>query len=518
MTSRLGAPTGEGRALRVLLGLVALTFVAHCVLAATIGLGIDEAYTVATSRIWALSTFDHPPMAWWLAGGAAKLFGTETPLAVRFPFIVLSAASAWLAYDAGRFLFSPRAGLGAALTIFLAPVLGWTSGSMVLPDGPLMAALLAGLCCLSRAMFGDAGTAPRWWLLAGGATGLAMLSKLHGAFLLAGTGLFILTTPTHRHWLRSRWPYAAALLAMIIFSPVLIWNAEHDWISFAFQAGRARAHRLDLAGPLVALAGQAVFLLPWVWVALVLSLGRAAWAGPRRPRDWLLFCLAIGPIAVFSLVALNGSKTLFHWAAPGYLFACLLTGRDLAGDLANRDRTARWWLGGSGAAIAMLFAAVLTLVHLPWPSVGLPNGKPAPYPLIETQSWHELADALSARGLSGSPGLFVAGLKWHETARIDLALGGKLPVRCLCADARGYGVIYDNHDLLGHDAIIVTADLADAEAGALLGGYFQSLTPLGTVPITHVGQPLQVLRLFRGTALREPALKPNLVQPFSAPR
>ena len=504
MIAAVRAPTGEGAALRALLALIAVTFIARLVLASTLGLGVDEAYTVATSRVWALSTFDHPPLAWWLARAAAVLFGTEAPLAVRLPFIVLCALSTWFAFDAGRFLFSPRAGLFAAVALNLAPVLGWTSGSMVLPDGPLNAALLAGLCCLARAFFGQAHAAPRWWLLAGIAAGVACLAKLHGVFLFAGTGLFVLTTPTHRQWLRSPWPYLAVLVSLLIFSPVLIWNAQHAWVSFAFQAGRAKAARIDLFGPLLALGGQALFLAPWVWAALMLSLGRAAWAGPRRPRDWLLFCLAIGPIAMFTLITLTGTKTLFHWAAPGYLFACMLLGRDVAHDLAAADRAARLWLRGSFAALALLFVAVIAIAHLPWPSVALPGDKPLPYPLIETQSWREVRDALAARGLLARTDTFVAGLKWHETSRLDVALGGAMPVRCLCTDARGYGVITDNRDRLGHDAIIITpaATIDDVLKALPEPVAFQSITKSEPIVIHHAGQPIQTMQVYLSRSLR----------------
>ena len=503
MIAALRAPNGEGAALRWLLVLVVVTLVARLVLAGTLGLGVDEAYTVATARVWALSTFDHPPMAWWLAGGAAKLFGTEAPLAVRLPFILLSTASTCLIFDAGRFLYTARAGLFAAVALNLAPVLGWTSGSMVLPDGPLIAALLAGLCCLSRAMFGDAKDAARWWLLAGVAAGLACLSKLHGVFVLAGTGLCILSTPVLRHWLRSPWPYLAALIAVVIFSPVLLWNGQHQWVSFAFQAGRAKAVRFDLIGPFAALGGQALFLLPWVWVALIISLGRAAWAGPRVPRDWLLFCLGVGPIAVFTLVAMTGTKTLFHWAAPGYLFACVLLGRDVARDLAARDRKAVLWLKGSMASMVVLFVAVIALARLPWPAFALPGGKTVPYPLIETQSWAEVRDALTARGLLGRTDTFVAGLKWHEAGRIDVALGGAMPVRCLCTDARGYGVIYDNREKLGHDAIIITPLLGLEGVWQSLPDIvgFQSITPSAPITIQHSGQVVQVLQVYLGKSM-----------------
>ncbi len=518
MIANVRASSGDGRALRTVLALIAFVTGARLVLAATLGLGVDEAYTVATSRVLALGTFDHPPLAWWLSGGAAKVFGTEAPLAVRLPFIALGALTLWLAFDAGRYLYSARAGLYAAVVVVLAPVLGWTSGSMVLPDGPLLAGFLAGLCCLARALFGDSASAPRWWLLAGLAAGIACLSKLHGIFLLAGTGLFLLTTPSHRHWLSKPWPYLAALIALVVASPFLLWNAEHQWISFAFQAGRAKTNRIDLAGPFVALGGQALFLLPWVWVALMLSLGRALWGGPGRPRDWLLVCCAIGPIAAFTLIAVTGTKTLFHWAAPGYLFVCVLLGRDLARDLDAGLRRARSWLTGSLASIAVLFVIVLALAYAPWPQLVL-AGKALPYPLVETRSWREVRAQLAVRGLLNAPNTFVAGVRWHETGRLAVALGPSVAVRCLCTDPRGFGILTDNRAHIGADALIIAADQSSKEILQTLGPYFASLEVLPSLQITQGGRMLTALALYRGRALQDPALpRPNVLRPFASGR
>ena len=68
----LNAGTGEDRfALAILTGF----FVARLFFAFTIGLGIDESYTVAISRRLCLSYFDHPPLHLWIAHFAALAAG-----------------------------------------------------------------------------------------------------------------------------------------------------------------------------------------------------------------------------------------------------------------------------------------------------------------------------------------------------------------------------------------------------------------------------------------------------------
>ena len=71
------------------------------------------------------------------------------------------------------------------------------------------------------------------------AAGLLLLSKYTGVFLLFGIVAWLLASAEMRVWLKRREPYLAALIALILFSPVILWNAEHRWISFIKQFGRA---------------------------------------------------------------------------------------------------------------------------------------------------------------------------------------------------------------------------------------------------------------------------------------
>lgn len=489
---------GRINAERWVLSLIMLTLVVRLLLAATLGLGIDESYTVATSRTFVLSTYDHPPMAWWLAGASRRIFGSEAALAVRVPFIFLFALTTWLMFVLTRILFGSRAGLFAALTLNLAPVLAWTTGTFVLPDGPLLAALLAGAYCVARVLFVPCSPTALWWLGAGACGGIACLSKLHGGFLFAGTALFLLTTPSKRRWMLTPWPYLGTAVACLLFLPVIVWNVQHDWVSFAFQGRRARVVNFDVLAPLNVLAGHAVFFLPWLWVPLVASLVRALNSGPQDERGWLVTCLAIGPIAVFTLVAVSGNKVLYHWAAPGYLFAFALLGRDLAGMLMARARGVWIWLVSTAASVTVLLAAVLALAKLPWPPMAFAAGHSLTYPLIETLPWGELKSELAQRGLLTQSNLFVAATRWHEAGRIDMALEGRLPVRCLCTDARGYGVTQRNAEHAGADALIVGRNLSKTKIEMTLAACFREIHQLPPVILHQGGTPLVELQLFLG--------------------
>ena len=126
-----------------------------------------------------------------------------------------------------------------------------------------------------------------------------------------------------------------------------------------------------------------------------------------------------------------------------------------------------------------------------------------PYPLIETQSWSEVRTALAERGLLGKPDTFVVALKWHEAARLDVALAGAMPVGCWCDDARGYGVIYDVRDIAGHNVLIMTPELRDAEMQRL-SQQFVEISKLDTVVIHRAGQPVQSLQIYSARAASAP--------------
>ena len=72
--------------------------------------------------------------------------------------------------------------------------------------------------------------------------------RLGPTLLLApATLIFMLWDPQSRRWWRQFEPYIAALLALAVFSPVIIWNAQHDWASFAFQTSRRLAEAPQFA-------------------------------------------------------------------------------------------------------------------------------------------------------------------------------------------------------------------------------------------------------------------------------
>jgi len=472
--------------------LIICSLALRVVFAASTGLGIDEAYTVATSRVLALSTFDHPPMTWWIVHFTGLALG-EGDLALRLPFLLLFALTTWLMFVLTRRLFSAEAGFFAALALNLSPMLGLTDASWIVPDAPLAPAMLGCAIALSRVFFdGSRRSAPLYWLLAGVCAGLAMLSKYHGALLFAGAGLFVLASPRQRFWLATPWPWLAALVAALIFSPVLIWNAQHEWVSFVFQSGRGGAPRLRLLAPLVLIALQSLWVAPWLYVPLVVLFIRAFLRGVAQEREFFLACLAVALILPFTLIAFWSSAGVMpHWALPGFLLLFPLLGRAIAHSFWGSP----WLRKAIVAASAFMIVGIGIVAILPYQHFeGLSGWR---YPLFELLDWDDLGREFARRGLA-APGQFVAATRWLDAGKIDRTLAGAAPVICLNLDPRGFG-LRNPEQFIGHDGLVVTSDLTFERARLLLGKYFDGMSELEPIDVMEGGKVAIHFRVIRVT-------------------
>ena len=474
------------------------TFLARLLFAGSLGLGIDESYMVAAGRHPQLGYFDHPPIAWWLAWAAAQIAGSDAAIIVRLPFIALFALTTWLMYRVTMALFGAQAGLWAAVVVNVCPVIGVTAGTWVLPDGPLFAALLGATLCLIAALPAEGRTAWAWWLGTGACAGLALSSKYSAVLTILGAIGFLLTERESRRWLLRPHPYVAGLAAVAIFMPVLIWNARHGWVSFLFQGSRAEG-RFNPLGPVLTLAGAALFVLPWVWLPLLWCGFDALRRGPADERRWLIVCLAAPPIVFFTLVSLL-SRVLFHWAAPGYLMLV-----PLLGDVIARRRGSCWWAVATGAVVILGVAFVASEVRFNWLPLAIGNFQQDKDPALAAVDWTSLRTELAERGLLDRPGLVVAATRWLDAGKIDYALGGRATVICLGGDPREYGVIAPIARFVGADVLIVAPRFTPARIAAQFGPLFDSIDELPPVTLLHAGRPAMILPLFIGHRLRKPA-------------
>jgi hypothetical protein len=467
-------------------------------LAASIGLGQDETYSVAVSRQLALSYFDHPPLHLWIVGTWARLVGHEDPWLVRLPFIALFAASSALLYRLTAQSYGERAGLWAVLALNLTPLFTLGAASSVLPDGPLLCCSLLMVWSATRALAPGRSTAGSrgWWMLAGLSAGLALLSKYLAVFPILGLLLYLLGS-RHRAVLATPTPWFAALVAVVVFTPVVLWNATHGWISFAFQGSRALPAAFSPGRGIADLAAQCAYLLPWIAVGLVAAVVGALARGEREPANRLFALLACVPIAFFA-VAGFWTPVLPHWPAVGWVFAFPLLGHALARLETTHPRALQRSTALTAGVLLVLVALAATQARTGWLDRFVTTF-PERDPTVEVFDWRSLQAALIERGLL-PPGSLVATVSWIDAGRIDYALAGHVAVLCLSDDPRQYALLHDARDFDGRDALII-ANARRLDWRARAEPYFRRIEPLPALQLRRAGEPVLTLALARGIGL-----------------
>lgn len=468
------------RAGRMVLWLILATGALRLVTAGAMGLGMDESYTTAISRDLHLSYFDHPPLHQWIAHAAGQMFGYGRW--VRLPFVVLFAGSTWLMYRLAARLFGKAAGLWAALALNLTAFFGVAAGTWVLPDGPLTFFELGAALTLVRIAFPLPGEVERPWLLwpaAGIWIGLAALSKYQAVTVGLGFALALLILTPKRSRLFHPAVFLAKLLAILIVLPVIVWNAEHQWISFTFQAGRGAARHFNPGGLITALLGEAGLLTPWVAVPLVWAVVKAMRG--REAKQWFLLISAAPTIVLFNLLPLVGAKVLPHWPMPGWLLLFPLLGGALAQSV--RVECRKWpvrWAQASAVALAAVWAVAVSDAATAWIKDAVPSLKTDP--TTEAMDWRRLRTELDRRGLL-KPGTFVVAAEWNEAGKIDQAVGDAAPVLVFNGDPREYAFREPSGHFLHHDALIIGRGPTVAQELRSIAPHFASLTPLPGVTV-----------------------------------
>jgi 4-amino-4-deoxy-L-arabinose transferase-like glycosyltransferase len=368
-------------AARFALALGLLTLL-RLVVAAIIPVSPDEAYYWLWAQAPAAGYYDHPFMvAAWVHIGTG-IFG-HTALGIRLLGPISTAIASYAVLDAARRLGIGR-GYGAA--ILLNATLLFGAGSVLMtPDTPLLFFWILTLWAAARIAAGGSGW---WWIGTGAAAGLALDSKYTAALLLAGIGLWALLTPLGRRWLfRDLRPWAGLALALLLFLPVILWNAEHHWVSFAKQGGRTEdfhpARAVQFLGELI--GGQAGLATPIIFVLCVVGLWRASARAltTREAGPSLLVALGVLPALVFIQHAL-GDRVQGNWPEIIYPAAVIAA--------AALPACTRWLKPGAALGFALTLIVYVQAIASPLPLGGVSD------PTIRLLGgWQKLSHAAEIR-------------------------------------------------------------------------------------------------------------------------
>lgn len=299
-------------------GVVLYAVLLRLVFMRTVNLIPEEAYYWNYSQHLDFGYLDHPPMVAWLIWLSTQILG-GSEFALR-----ASALLTW--FVTGAFCFQLTRNLYGKTTAFISVLLLSSlpyyvvSGFLIMPDAPLMAAWAGTLFFLERVFFGGS---QRAWLGVGISLGLGLISKYSIALLGPAIILFMLLDSKSRVWFRRPWPYAGAVLALAIFSPVIVWNADHGWVSFIFQSARRVEEPVRFSFHLLLLSIMAI-LTPVGMISAARVLLPGAISSTRQffsnaDRRWLFAAVFTAiPLSVFIAFSFFHDVKL-NWTGPIWL-------------------------------------------------------------------------------------------------------------------------------------------------------------------------------------------------------
>ncbi len=277
--------------MKACLALLAGVAVARLALALGTDVYFDSAYYWQWARNLAGGYYDHPPMVAWLIAG----------LGVHATALLTGAGTVAAVWGLARDVHGNREAAWRAAALWSVVPVGMIAGVWATPDSPLLLFWALALWALWRER----------WVLAGLACGLALLSKYPAVLL----GVAFLATAARQR--RLPWgAWGTAALAALCFLPVVLWNAQHDWVGFAFQLKHGLGGRGGWASFGEYLAGQFALGGPVLFpLALVYAV-----RGPRE--QFLLRMAALVPLVFFGYAAAR-TRGEANWPAVAYVAACV---------------------------------------------------------------------------------------------------------------------------------------------------------------------------------------------------
>jgi 4-amino-4-deoxy-L-arabinose transferase-like glycosyltransferase len=387
---------------------VGIAAIVHFALGFSIEFSVDEAHYVLYAQHLALSYFDHPPLVGWIQWPMVML--TQSEGLIRIIPELLWILSMYLVYQvtvemyrwmqAGNIKHATsvmpsanQCGLLAVLSIIAAP-LPHVLAIGLLPDTLLapisLAIMMMALRWLRKDQFSILDCIALGVLL-----GLAGLSKYTAAFTAFAFLGVLLITPK-KPWLTKNGFWLAAVIALVLISPVLYWNFVNDWISFKYQLAHGGGSSWAWRRVAAYLGIQVACFGPLLILGAILFFKNGLTSHKRLVI--VLFGFFAIPLLIFT--ALSGGGGLPHWTTPAWFCLAPFAGIGLAQAWANHRR----W------AIRILITIQLLLCMIGFAYVlagGINSSSIKSNPIADLYGWklagQEAAKLAQANKVSGLP-------------------------------------------------------------------------------------------------------------------
>lgn len=424
----------------------------------------DETNYWQWSRYLDWGYHDQTPMIGWTIHLSTRLLG-HTELAVRLPSIIsMAIASAYMVLMA-RHWYSDRIAWQTAL--FTQSIFIFNVGAVLATaDGLQGAGWAAASYYVARGY-----ETHRWrhWIAGGLWFGFGLLSKY--TMILFPPFVYIFGLLHCRHRLATPRPYVGFAMGLMMFIPVVMWNAQNDWSSVrhvAYLGGANDAFQIHFKYFAEYLGSQAGLLTPvafgvvcagWVWIL-------RRW---KRQTGWIehyLLWTSLPMILGFALLSLH-TRVYGNWPCAGYLTACVLAAAIWAyprgvSDAVDQRRTRTIWRVTVGSAY-LLTAIVLFHVIVPVLPIPAQNDRT----LYEIRGWDDLGVQVAEvqQSLPNPSNSFLFGLRYQIASELAFYVPGQPYTVSINRWNRPnvYDYWWEDKDVIGKDAVGVLRD-GDSQA------------------------------------------------------
>ncbi|MFN4260556.1 MAG: ArnT family glycosyltransferase [Gemmataceae bacterium] len=519
--------------------LILLSSIGHIVYLAhdcPLDLAPDEAHYWDWSRHLDWSYYSKGPLvayliraSSWLQPWTQALTGSAV-LAVRLPAVLCGALLlvslywlTWLIYGQDR--LAALVVIGALTT----PLIAAASGIMTI-DSPYVCcwgwALVLGYYAVFRQK-------PWAWPGLGLVIGVGVLAKYTMVLWLPALALFLWTTPGYRQRLRQPGFWVAAGVAAVGCLPIIIWNAQHDWITLRHLQGHAglnQGPRWYWWGPFAYVGTQfGLWLGVWfvLWAAAVITY--RPWKEPNAPLRYLWW-LSVPMFVFFLLFAFKNKGGEPNWPVAAYLSGMVLAAGWLRRQWLDAGPRRRWLLAG-GVTGTCVFSLVVTLMahhsETIWPlftRLTGPASAEQPFPMrrvdptCRLRGWRTLAaevDRLRTELRQQGIEPVLAGTSWTLPGELAFYCAGQPTVYSLGSilnDRRSQYDLWRPNPLADPQLFLGQTFIVVGESHPLLDFAFDYVETPRMVRHTEHGQPIAawaivVCRGFRGFPFNPNTLK-----------
>jgi len=463
-----------------------------------IGLGDDEAHYFAWSQYLGLSYFDHPPMVAYLIAMFTKIGGINE-FSVRIEAVIFFFFVSVFVFLLAKDIFNDnRVAFFSALLLNLTPVFTVLEAILILPDTPLGLSWVITLYLLHRIMKGGRAS---FWYLAGIVAGLGLLSKYNAFFLFPSVFLFLLLSEKNRFWLIRREPYLSLVIALLIFSPVIIWNIKNGWASFGFQLSRGYGGTFEFSPKwfFAGLAGQMGYISPFLFFASIYAIVIGGYRGIVKRDDRYLFLFSFSIVILLFFAGLSFfKKVLPHWPTLGFVTAFILLAQLTLESFRKKTGSSRIRLLVATYFVlvtAVLFSAFIPaqalfkIIPLPaevdgtnelygWPKVG---GRVLE--IYNKMSRHNKTFIFTHRPVLASHILFYTGARFR--------------IYCLNDYVDQYDFWHGPDDFIGGDAIFLADNRYNKDPREVYKGTFSSIEAEPPLKIYRNGEHIRTFYIYK---------------------